>query len=217
MTTAHGRPRLSRAFFDRDVHEVARDLLGAHVSHLGVTVRLTEVEAYGGIGDPGAHAFRGKTPRNAVLFDRPGSLYVYFTYGMHFCSNLVAGPHGQGAAVLLRAGEVVEGEDLARDRRDTPGRPPVPWRDLARGPARLAVTLALSRPHNGLDTVAADCPVRVTARLGEPGAPVLAGPRVGVTGPGGDGAVYPWRYWIEGDPTVSAYRPGVLRRRRSPP
>ena len=212
-----GAPRLPRDFFDRDVHAVARDLLGAHVSHAGVTVRITEVEAYGGVGDPGAHAFRGRTARNAVLFARPGSLYVYFTYGMHFCSNLVAGPHGQGAAVLLRGAEVIDGEDLARGRRHAPGKPPVPARDLARGPARLAVALGLSRPHNGLDTVAPDCPVRVTGRVTEPARPVRTGPRVGVTGPGGDGDVYPWRYWLEGEPTVSPYRPGVLRTRRTRP
>ncbi|MDC5698817.1 DNA-3-methyladenine glycosylase [Intrasporangium calvum] len=217
MSPSSRTSRLARDFFDRDVHEVSRDLLGARVSHDGVTVRITEVEAYGGIGDPGAHAFRGKTPRNAVLFDRPGSLYVYFTYGMHFCSNLVAGPHGQGAAVLLRAGEVIDGEDRARERRDVPGKPPVPARDLARGPARLAVTLGLSRPHNGLDTVAPDCPVLVSAPNGSVRGPVRTGPRVGVTGPGGDGDVYPWRYWLEGEPTVSAYRPGVLRKRRTRP
>ena len=102
-------PRATAAFYERDVHDVARRLLGARVAHAGVTVRLTEVEAYAGMGDPGSHGFRGPTPRTRVLFGPPGGLYVYFTYGMHWCANLVTGPEGGGGAVLLRAGEVVDG------------------------------------------------------------------------------------------------------------
>ena len=125
------RDRLPRAFFDRPVLEVAPDLLGCHVSHAGVTVRLTEVEAYDGERDPGSHAYRGLTPRTRVMFGPPGGLYVYFSYGMHYCCNLVCGEEGRASAVLLRAGEVVEGLDLARSRR---GR--APDRGLARGPGR---------------------------------------------------------------------------------
>ncbi|GAA3095285.1 hypothetical protein GCM10020001_009120 [Nonomuraea salmonea] len=143
---------LPRSFFDRPSHEVAPDLLGRVLVHGSVAVRLTEVEAYGGPGeDPAAHTYRGKTPRNAVMFGPPGHIYVYFTYGMHFCANLVCLPEGSGSAVLLRAGEVVEGVAEARARRSS-GRP-VPDRDLARGPARLAVALGLLREHNGLDAV----------------------------------------------------------------
>jgi DNA-3-methyladenine glycosylase len=214
------RRRLTRAFCARPVLEVAPELLGCTVTHAGVTVRLTEVEAYDGANDPGSHAFRGSTPRTRVMFGEPGGLYVYFTYGMHWCANLVCGPPGAASAVLLRAGEVVEGIDLARSRRAG-----VIDRDLARGPARLAMTLALTRDQNGIDTIAADSPLvmRVPAPVdtssGPPGTglPVATGsilrtgPRVGVSGPGGDAAAYPWRFWLDGEPTVSAYRPGKVR------
>ena len=204
-------PRATAECYERDVHDVARRLLGARVAHAGVTVRLTEVEAYAGIGDPGSHGFRGPTPRTQVLFGPPGGLYVYFTYGMHWCANLVTGPEGGGAAVLLRAGEVVDGAAKAAQRRAG-----VRPRDWARGPARLARCLALTGAHNGIDTLAADAPFVVEladpldARL------IRQGSRVGVSGPGGDGTAYPWRYWIDGDPTVSLYRPGKVRRARAP-
>jgi len=227
------QPRLPRAFFARPVLEVAPELLGCTVSHAGVTVRLTEVEAYGGVNDPGSHAFRGRTSRTRVMFGQPGGLYVYFTYGMHWCANLVCGPSGEASAVLLRAGEVIGGVGLARSRRVG-----VPDRDLARGPARLAMTLALSGDQNGLDAVATDSPLVIRAGPGSlsgrsavgrtwsgasvlPGGvpdqsasarPVVAsGPRVGVSGPGGDAAEYPWRFWLEGEATVSLYRPGKVR------
>ena len=126
------------------VHEVAPLLLGSVLSHAGVSVRLTEVEAYGGADDPGSHAFRGRTRRNAVMFGPPGHLYVYFTYGMHHCANVVCGPDGEASAVLLRAGEVVSGHDVARDRR-----PGSSDRDLARGPARLCRALAIDLSVDG--------------------------------------------------------------------
>jgi DNA-3-methyladenine glycosylase len=228
-----GQPRLTRAFFARPVLEVAPELLGCTVAHAGVTIRLTEVEAYDGANDPGSHAFRGQTPRTRVMFGEPGGLYVYFTYGMHWCANLVCGPPGAASAVLLRAGEVVAGRETARSRRAG-----VIDRDLARGPARLAMTLALNRDQNGIDTIATDSPLVMRVAVGsvpgwsvvpsspsgpsaaegpDPGAPastrpiVGSGPRVGVSGPGGDAAVYPWRFWLEGEATVSAYRPGKLR------
>lgn len=204
--------RLTRGFFARPVLEVAPELLGCTISHAGVTVRLTEVEAYDGSNDPGSHAFRGPTPRTRVMFGEPGGLYVYFTYGMHWCANLVCGPVGVASAVLLRAGEVVDGLEFAGSRR-----PGVIGRDLARGPARLAKTLALGRDQNGIDTVSAGSAfmVRKPIRGYAPGASrraVRTGPRVGVSGPGGDAAAYPWRFWLEGEATVSAYRPGTLRR-----
>jgi len=205
--------RLSRAFFDRPVLDVAPELLGCTVSHAGVTVRLTEVEAYDGSNDPGSHAFRGATPRTRVMFGEPGGLYVYFSYGMHWCANLVCGPAGSASAVLIRAGEVVGGLDLARMRRAG-----VLDRGLARGPACLARTLALTVDQNGIDTSATDSPVvvrpRVVQAAGSRARFVQTGPRVGVSGPGGEVAAFPWRFWLEGEATVSAYRPAAARPRK---
>jgi DNA-3-methyladenine glycosylase len=175
---------------------VAPRLLGATLRHGDVAVRLTEVEAYDGAGDPGSHAHRGRTDRNAVMFGPPGHLYVYFTYGMHHCCNVVCGPAGSASAVLLRAGEVVEGLELARTRRGA-----VPDRDLARGPARLCVALGIDLASNGLDLAAG----AVTLVAGDAPEPELvsAGPRVGLRG----AAERPWRFWLADEPTVSAYRP----------
>ncbi|MFI6735789.1 DNA-3-methyladenine glycosylase [Nonomuraea sp. NPDC050451] len=236
---------LPRGFFDRPSHEVAPELLGRVLVHGPVAVRLTEVEAYGGPGeDPAAHTYRGKTPRNAVMFGPPGHLYVYFTYGMHFCANLVCLPEGFGSAVLLRAGEVVAGIDEARARRTSTGNGrtsagnsptstgngtaasgrAIPDRDLARGPARLAVALGLLREHNGLDAIAgasfaADrrltgIPHGAAAVLeGRPAeaASIRSGPRTGIS----TAKDTPWRFWIDGDPTVSPYRAHVPRRRNA--
>ena len=189
--------------------DVARDLLGAVVVHDlaregAVAVRLTEVEAYAGGHDPASHAFRGPTARNAVMFGPPGHVYVYFTYGMHFCMNVVAGPDGQASAVLLRAGEVVAGSDLAVERRANSA-----LRDLARGPARLTTALGVAREHNGLDVTSTRFPLQL--RRGSPVDDKLVrwGPRVGVS----TAQEVPWRCWIAGDPTVSAYRPNVPKRR----
>ena len=210
--------RLGRRFFARGSLDVARDLLGCVlvVDRPGgrVGVRITEVEAYAGETDPGSHAFRGPTRRNAVMYGAAGHLYVYFTYGMHWCANVVCGPVGEATAVLLRAGEVVEGVELARARRPAAKSD----RDLARGPARLAQALALTGRDTGADLcargVGAGEPGQWVAR-GEPVAPdlVRTGPRVGVSGAGGDGAAYPWRLWLEGEPTVSPYRPATVRQR----
>jgi DNA-3-methyladenine glycosylase len=225
------QPRLGRAFFARPVLQVAPELLGCTLSHAGVTVRLTEVEAYDGPNDPGSHAFRGPTPRTRVMFGEPGGLYVYFTYGMHWCANLVCGSAGAASAVLMRAGEVVAGLDVARTRRAG-----AVDRDLARGPARLAMALALAGGQNGIDTVATDSSVVVRAAmpsllpgplpgplLGPPPGPlsgwsgdvVRTGPRVGVSGPGGDAVAYPWRFWLHGERSVSAYRPASGRAKPS--
>lgn len=180
-----------------------------------VGVRLTEVEAYEGADDPGSHAYRGRTARTAPMFGAAGSLYVYFTYGMHWCANLVCGPEGTASAVLLRAGEVVEGADLARERR-APGRIRRDA-DLARGPANLARCLGLSGPDSGL---ALDPRGRGALELGEADGAVerltrvRRGPRVGVAGPGADAEAYPWRYTLDGEVTLSAYRAAVSRPRR---
>lgn len=186
------------------VVEVAPRLLGAVLRHGPVAVRITEVEAYDGPNDPGSHAYRGRTDRNAVMFGPPGRLYVYFTYGLHHCCNVVAGEPGSPSAVLLRAGEVVDGLDLARERRTGSTD-----RDLARGPARLCQALAVTRDQDGADLSRA--PLTLT-----PGAPVAryeAGPRVGLRG----APDRPWRFWLPRERTVSTYRPAApLRARRDP-
>ncbi len=200
-------PRLTRSFFAGDVLDVAPALLGATITHAGVTVRLTEVEAYAGTSDPGSHAFRGPTPRTEVMFGPAGHLYVYFTYGMHWCANVVCGPDGAASAVLLRAGEVVGGDDLAAARRAGVAR-----RDWTRGPARLATTLALRGEQSGLDACMPRGPVSFAAPSASPAAALVrTGPRVGVSGAGGDAAAYPWRFWLDGEPTVSPYRPAPNR------
>lgn len=218
-------PRLTRAALDHGPLELAPRLLGlmlVHESDAGrVAVRLTEVEAYAGEGeDPGSHAFRGRTPRTSVMFGPPGHLYVYFTYGMHWCANVVCGPDGTAGAVLLRAGTIVDGTELARSRRagSTRGRQPLADRDLARGPARLTTALGLDGAVNGVDLC--DPAGRVwlapapAPRAAPPEVVIRRGPRVGVSGPGGDAGRYPWRFWLDGEPTVSPYRPGVRRVRR---
>jgi DNA-3-methyladenine glycosylase len=201
---------LERSFFDRQAAVVGRDLLGCVVEHETaeglVAVRLTEVEAYQGDLDPGSHAYRGLTPRNSIMFGEPGYVYVYFTYGMHFCMNLVCDGVGTAAAVLLRAGEVIEGVELATRRRASP------LRDLARGPARLAVALGVGRAEYGLDACDPAGSLRVRHAEGRRGR-VLAGPRVGLSA----GAETPWRFWLDGEPTVSTYRAHVEKRRPAKP
>jgi DNA-3-methyladenine glycosylase len=183
----------------------ARGLLGCELSAGGVTVRLTEVEAYAGTaGDPASHAHRGRTPRNAIMFGPAGFLYVYFTYGMHWCANVVTGSEGEASAVLLRAGAVVSGSDLASARRRS-----TVERDLARGPARLCQALGIDGTAYGADLLG-DGPVRLRPpSVPVPPSLVAAGPRVGVTG----AHDREWRFWIAGDPTVSAYRRHVPRSR----
>lgn len=237
---------------------VAPWLLGATITARdeagSVSIRVTEVEAYRGEEDPGSHAFRGRTARNASMFDAAGAVYVYSIYGMHRCVNLVCGPEGLSRAILLRAGEVTDGIGIARARRPAATRD----RDLARGPARLAQALGLTMDDDGerlgpagtrlaldlasplappvlLDGPPPETPasrttaatsaavtsrVPPTPRGARPAAAapgvglgVRRGPRTGVSGPGGDGVVYPWRFWIDGDPTVSPYKPAVPRSR----
>ena len=237
---------MPREFFARPSVPVAPDLLGCVLEHQTeaglVAVELTEVEAYAGASDPASHAYRGKTARNAVMFGPPGHAYVYFTYGMHFCVNLVCLGNGSASAVLLRAGRIIEGEELARARRTggprgvrgdgSPreetavprgvrgdGSPrenkAIPFRDLARGPARLCQALDIDRSLDGADVCVPDSPLRMrwpeagtTARSAE--RKVASGPRVGIS----VAAEVPWRFWVEGDPTVSVYRPAVPRRRK---
>jgi len=204
-----GRP--TRRALARSVLEVAPALLGAVVRHDtpdgGVAVRLTEVEAYAGHGqDEGSHAHRGPTRRSAVMFGPPGHAYVYFTYGMHWCVNVVVGPTGQASAVLLRAGAVVEGVELARQRRPAARTD----RDLARGPARLASALGVDGRLDGADLLDPSSPLRLLGPLG--GArpeTVRRGPRVGLAA----AADRPWRFWLADEPTVSPYRAAAPRAR----
>ncbi len=219
--------RLPREFFDRPATQVAPELLGCVLWTSGqaglVAVRLVEVEAYGGVADPASHAFRGRTARNAVMFGPPGYLYVYFTYGMHFCANLVCTPEGHPSAVLLRAGEVVEGTDLAASRRDHGGNGrarangrPARAVDLARGPGRLCQALGIDRTDDGADACEPGGLVGIGPSsafgLTAPVAPaqVMTGPRVGIT----QAADRPWRYWLAGDRHVSAFRASKPRRRK---
>ncbi len=188
--------------------EVAPTLLGAVLTHTTpdgtVAVRVTEVEAYHGDGtDPGSHAFRGRTARNGTMFGPAGLLYAYFTYGMHTCANITCLPEGNASAVLLRAGRIVVGEALATVRRG--GVAPV---RLARGPANLASALGISLSDDGADVLGGGAYSLELARARPES--IATGPRVGVSGDGGS-AAFPWRFWLPGEPTVSAYRAAVRR------
>lgn len=187
-------------------------VLVAEVGGIRVAARLTEVEAYHGRGtgdvpDPGSHARSGPTARNATMWGEPGHLYVYLSHGIHSCVNVVCGPDGVAGGVLLRAGEIVEGADAAHARRAAARA----HRDLARGPGRLGDALGLRHPiHDGIDAVTGAPWAGAEARLllrDEPLAEIASGPRVGVAGVAGT-AAFPWRFWIPGDPTVSAFRWG---------
>jgi DNA-3-methyladenine glycosylase len=211
---------LPREFFARPAVEMAPDLLGCVISHATadglVAVRLVEVEAYAGEADPASHAFRGRTPRNAVMYGPPGHAYVYFTYGMHFCVNLVCEPEGHASAVLLRAGQVTDGVRLAAARRAGRRRSGAVPRetDLARGPAALCEALDIDRSQNGADVCAPAAPLRVLAPARPvPAADISTGPRVGVS----RAADVAWRFWITGDPAVSVYRAYAPRRARAKP
>lgn len=210
-------PVPERDFFDRRAESVAPDLLGMHLTHRTpegpVTLRITEVEAYQGDQDPGSHAFRGRSKRNEVMFGAPGHLYTYRHLGLHTCVNVVCGPPGQAAAVLLRAGEVIAGRDLARERRRRSGVVNQD-RDLARGPARLTVALDITMALLGTDLLADDGALTLTKPLQPQAQAISSGPRVGVSGSGGSGADFPWRFWLTDDETVSAYRAASPRRSR---
>ena len=173
----------------------AQRLLGARLRANGVTVRIVEVEAYHGGEDPASHAFRGITARNAVMFGPAGHLYVYRSYGIHTCMNVSAGPDGIGWAVLLRAGEVLEGREVAAARR-----PKAAEHQLARGPGNLGAALAITLADAGADLLDPASPIRLELAARTP--EFRAGPRVGVS----VAAEEPWRLWVPDSRAVSAYR-----------
>lgn len=200
--------------FDRSVLaapavDVAPRLLGSELVCGEVRVRITEVEAYLGVGvDPGSHSFRGQTPRTTAMFGEPGHLYVYFTYGMHVCANVVCSPAGESSAVLLRAGRVTDGLEIARLRRTTSRSD----EDLARGPARLSVALGIALSDNGADLETG----RIRLELAESApASFETGPRTGVSGDGGTDD-YPWRFWLPGESSVSPYKRHLPKKRKVP-
>lgn len=198
---------VARAFFARPVLEVARDLLGCVLVRESAEGRvagvIVETEAYSE-SDPGSHAFRGRTARNAPMFEAPGRAYVYFTYGMHFCVNVVTDADGHAGAVLLRAVEPIEGADVMRARR---GGEKVRDRDVARGPARLTQAFAIGREQNRADLTLPPLYICAGERL--PVRSVRATPRIGL-GRAQDGRR--WRFVVHGSPWVSGSRGATLRR-----
>jgi DNA-3-methyladenine glycosylase len=189
---------VDREFYRRDPRRVAPELLNKLLVHGDAVGRIVEVEAYCGAIDPGSHAYRGMTARNATMFGAPGGLYVYFTYGMHWCANAVCGNEGEGLAVLLRAVAPLEGLELMRSRRLRARRD----RDLCSGPAKLCQAFALDRDHDGADLVTGDRGVRVLDDGTKPPRRPGRSTRIGLTA----GAESPWRWFVRGDPNLS--RPG---------
>ncbi|WP_425310038.1 DNA-3-methyladenine glycosylase [Ammonicoccus fulvus] len=182
------------SWLDPSTLVTARLLLGAVLRRGPVAVRITEVEAYAAADDPASHAWKGPTRRNAVMFGPPGRLYTYAMHG-HTCANVICTPEGVGGGVLLRAGEVVLGLEDARTRRGD-----VADHRLARGPGNLTRALGITMVDGGAELFDPESPFSLTPGDEEP--EISAGPRVGVS----RAADVAWRFWITGDPTVSAYR-----------
>ena len=188
--------RLPRRFYRRDARDVAPELLNKVLVKGQLAARIVEVEAYCGGQDPGSHAFRGPTRRNATMFGDGGLLYVYFTYGMHWCANAVCGRTGDGVAVLLRALAPVVGLDRMREAR----RPVVRRdRDLCNGPAKLCEALGITKAENGADLVTGDRGVWIADDGTPPPAQPANGQRIGIT----RGVEHLWRWWVRDDPNVS--------------
>ena len=186
---------VDREFYRRDAREVAPDLLNKLLVRGDLVGRIVEAEAYCGGEDPGAHTYRGMTNRNRTMFGPPGGLYVYFTYGMHWCANAVCGDEGEGIAVLLRALVPLDGLDEMRERRPAPRRD----RDLCSGPAKLCQAFGLDREHDGADLVTADRGVTILDDGTLPPVDPVQTTRVGLSA----GAEHPWRWYVAGDPNVS--------------
>jgi DNA-3-methyladenine glycosylase len=189
-------PPLDRDFYRRDPRLVAPDLLNKVLVRGDRSARIVEVEAYCGSMDPGSHAYRGKTKRNAVMFGPPGGLYVYFTYGMHWCANAVCGDEDEGVAVLLRAAAPLTGIDLMRKARGPVAKRD---RDLCSGPAKLCEAFGLDRAFDGSDLVSVDRGVTIvddgTSPLAQPG----NSRRIGLSA----GADHPWRWFVPDEPNLS--------------
>lgn len=200
---------LPRSFYEGDSREVAPQLLNKVLIHGELSGRIVEVEAYAAEDDPASHAFRGETARNRTMFGSPGLLYVYFTYGMHFCANAVCGEVGWAHAVLLRALHPVGGIDVMRARRAAARRDV----DLTSGPAKLCSALAIDRDLDGADLVADDRGITII----DDGTPPPATPgqsgRIGIR----VATEEPWRWFVPGDPYLSRAEPRREARRRSSP
>lgn len=202
------RPPLPRDWFDRPVLELAPLLLGCELVGRGVRLRITEVEAYVGAEDPGSHAYKGISARNATMFGEPGHLYVYRHMGLHSCMNIVADAEGTGTGCLIRGGEITAGIDLALARRNAAGVCRTE-RDLARGPGRATVACGITFADDGLDLCADRSADPAAALHLEPRDPALPAPaiatgaRIGLGEVASDPARFPWRFRIPGDPTVS--------------
>ncbi len=201
------RPRdLARRFYAGSSLEVAPQLLNKLLVRGGRAGRIVEVEAYLGSQDPASHAYRGLTRRNAVMFGPPGHLYVYFTYGMHFCANVVCMPPGTAEAVLVRALAPVEGLELMRAARPGISRDI----DLANGPAKLCQAMDITRAEDGADLVTGGHGLRVMDDGVPPPTQPASSGRVGIR----LASEVPWRWWVPGDPNVSKARtPGAARGR----
>ncbi|QXC61929.1 DNA-3-methyladenine glycosylase [Aquihabitans sp. G128] len=184
--------RLPRSFYRRDPLEVAPELLGKVLVHGRRAGRIVEVEAYRGTDDPASHAFRGPTPRTEVMFGPPGHLYVYFTYGMHWCANAVTSQPGEAGAVLIRALEPLRATDEMAAARPAARRAV----DLANGPAKLCQALGIDGAHDGVDLVRAEAGVTIVDDGVAPPAVPLTGPRVGIS----VATERPWRFSVPGDP-----------------
>jgi DNA-3-methyladenine glycosylase len=189
---------IGRSLLDQDPSTVAPLLLNTLLLHGRRVARIVEVEAYHGSLDPASHAYRGQTRRNTTMFGPSGYLYVYFTYGMHWCANVVCGPVGQAGAVLLRAGFPVAGSDEMWAARPSARRE----RDLCSGPAKLCQAMGLDGTFDGADLVAGDRGVRLCTDGTPPPPRVGNGPRIGISA----ASERPWRWWVEGDPNVSVRR-----------
>lgn len=186
---------MTRSTANDDVLRFAQSLLGSRIVNGDVAVQLTEVEAYAGPLDPASHAYT-RTPRSEIMFGPPMRLYVYFSYGIHWCANVVWGEEGTAGAVLMRAGRVVSGHDEARRRRGAA----IPDQRLASGPANLTKALGIDGADNGTDLSDTE---GIHLEFGTGPEPlIVAGPRVGVS----KAVDVPWRFWVAGDPSVSAYK-----------
>jgi DNA-3-methyladenine glycosylase len=190
---------LSREFYQRPVVTVARQLLGkVLVRHAGSTTLsglIVEVEAYNGTGDPASHSYKGKTIRNEVMFREGGVLYVYFTYGMHFCANVVTGDEGDGCAVLVRAVEPLEGIPAMARRRE---RPASAVRELCSGPAKLCQAFGIGKEQNGTDLTGDELWIEDRGTIITP-QQIVATPRIGIS----QGKDKLWRFALAGNPFLS--------------